>query len=174
MINNTKWREIFLFVVVISFSGVFTSSFSNQSYAQDSSNGIYSSFVRPILDSISIPSTSSDVKYKAKVDRINSIVEKLIKCESRGNPRAYNKNDLDNTPSYGILQFKPGTLYSFGMEFKLLPSDFPENEILNRMDEPDLQIAVAKKMIEKYGMGANAKKFWKQQFPSCSKQQGLW
>ena len=169
---NIKWEVIF-FVVVISVSS-FSSIwwYPNQVVSGDEMK--YVPIFTSILDAISNPSTPSDVKYKAKIDRINSIIEKLIKCESGGDSKAYNPRDLDSTPSYGILQFKPGTLYSFGMEFKLLPVDFPRYEIINRMFESDLQIAVAKKMIEKYGMGINAKSFWKRQFPACSKQQGLW
>lgn len=35
-------------------------------------------------------------------------------CESKGKPGAINPEDRDNTPSYGILQFKPETFSYFG------------------------------------------------------------
>ena len=51
--------------------------------------------------------------------RVDKIMRDLIQCESGGNPKAINPYDLDKTASYGILQFKPQTLYS----------QFPSKEI---------------------------------------------
>ena len=77
-------------------------------------------------------------------------------CESRGNPEAVNPKDRDNTPSYGILQFKPGTLANYkqvyGIEGKLMDADTQE--------------AVVEQMIIKGGIN------WKQQFSDCVKKLG--
>lgn len=74
-------------------------------------------------------------------------LDALIRCESGGNPNAINPKDRDGTPSLGVLQFKPSTLYYFAhVKYKILP-DIEEEEIMNLIFDPDLQIRVAKLMI---------------------------
>jgi len=102
--------------------------------------------------------------------RTRAILTDLIPCESGGDPEALNPLDLDGTPSHGILQFKPTTLYQFAREFDIL-TDIEPDEIYNVLYDPDIQIATATKMIEKYGDNIA---FWKQQWPDCSKKYGYW
>lgn len=110
---------------------------------------------------------------KAKVETITIEVEKpdilsfrqrawlgaLQWCESRGNPKALNANDRDNTPSYGILQFKPGTFYGFG---KLYGIDTKAG-----YNDPTTQIKIVEQMIIRNDVK------WSQQFPDCTKQLGV-
>jgi len=79
-------------------------------------------------------------------------------CESRGNPDALNPNDRDNTPSYGILQFKPSTYYSFG---KLYGIDTKPG-----YKDAETQIKIVEQMILRGGIN------WAQQFPDCTKKLG--
>lgn len=73
-------------------------------------------------------------------------------CESKGRPQAINPKDRDNTPSYGILQFKPSTLTYFGKMYGIA------GDIMN----PDTQEAIVEQMILQGGID------WHQQFPVCS------
>ncbi len=74
-------------------------------------------------------------------------------CESRGNPDAVNPKDRDNTPSYGILQFKPGTFSEFAKLYSIASTT-------DYMD-PDAQEAIVTQMILRDGVD------WHQQFPVC-------
>lgn len=83
----------------------------------------------------------------------------LMWCESKARPEAINKFDRDGTPSYGILQFKPGTFKYFMAQYNLGTStDF--------MD-PQLQQKIVEQMI----IQKNIK--WSQQFPDCSSNRKL-
>lgn len=77
-------------------------------------------------------------------------------CESGGNPDAINPNDADNTPSYGILQFKPSTFIYFQKKYQL------EGELM----DPDAQEAIVEQMIIRGGVN------WGQQFPACTRKLG--
>ena len=65
-------------------------------------------------------------------------LEPLIWCESRGDPKAWNKDD-PNGGSYGLLQFQSSTFYNFAKIYNLEAPD-----IWN----PEQQIWLAKKMID--------------------------
>lgn len=84
---------------------------------------------------------------------------RLEQCESGGNPSAINPRDLDGTPSYGLLQFKPGTYYEFSKLYGLSTST-------NYMDAPQQQ-EIVEQMIVRGGVD------WHQQFPACTKRLGL-
>ena len=77
-------------------------------------------------------------------------------CESKGKPSAVNPKDRDNTPSYGILQFKPSTLAYFKKQYGIT------GELMN----PDTQEAIVTQMILKGGIN------WAQQFLDCTKKLG--
>lgn len=79
-------------------------------------------------------------------------------CESRGNPKAVNPKDRDNTPSYGILQFKPST-------FTYYQERYGTPEGTGYMD-PEAQIAIVEQMIIRGDIN------WSQQFPDCVKKLG--
>lgn len=80
-------------------------------------------------------------------------------CESRGNPKAVNPKDRDNTPSYGLLQFKPGTFYGFAKKYGIATTS------LGYMD-PEVQEAIVTQMILRGGID------WSWQFPACTKRLG--
>lgn len=79
-------------------------------------------------------------------------------CESRGQPGAINPKDLDNTPSYGLLQFKPETFITFAKLYGITST--------STMDA-DAQEAIVTQMILRGGVN------WHQQFPDCVKRLGL-
>lgn len=82
---------------------------------------------------------------------------KLMQCESGIKANAVNPNDLDNTPSYGILQFKPSTYE-------------PEAAKLGLSDDymdPNGQVTIVSNWIIKGGID------WTRQFPACVKKLGL-
>lgn len=83
----------------------------------------------------------------------------LMWCESKGKPEALNPKDKDGTPSYGILQFKPGTFNHYA---KLYGIDASAG-----YKDADTQEKIVTQMILK----GNIK--WSQQFPQCTKQLGL-
>lgn len=71
------------------------------------------------------------------------VIECMVKKESGGNPEAYNPEDTDGYPAYGLLQFKTFTFKEFCVDRYGYPDD-----IWN----PDIQYACAKKMIkDNYG-----------------------
>ena len=76
-------------------------------------------------------------------------------CESRGRPSAVNPNDRDNTPSYGLLQFKPSTFDFFTKAYGL-----PEKELM----DPDAQRAIVRRMMQDPSIR------WENQFPDCVKR----
>jgi len=80
-------------------------------------------------------------------------------CESGGNPKAINPKDSDGTPSYGILQFKPGTFRTFAGIYGLSTS----TSYMNR----DEQVAIVTQMVVRNGVN------WHQQFPACVARLGL-
>lgn len=80
-------------------------------------------------------------------------------CESRAEPGAINPKDKDNTPSYGILQFKPGTFASYAKLYGLGST----TDYMN----PAEQEAIVTQMILRGGID------WHWQFPSCSRLLGL-
>lgn len=79
-------------------------------------------------------------------------------CESRGNPEAVNPKDLDNTPSYGLLQFKPGTFDLYSGIYRIATTSYMA---------PAEQEEIVTDMILKGGIN------WHQQFPACVKLLGL-
>lgn len=117
-----------------------------------------------------IEPTVQEILARVENPRIRSILTDLARCESTNDPGATNPKDLDGTPSHGLLQFKPSTLYAFNKEFSVLP-DIEPDEIHNVLYDPQIQVAVAVKMIEKYG---HQRSFWQQQWPACSKKYNYW
>lgn len=102
----------------------------------------------------------------AKVVRI---LTDLIRCESHGNEHALNAVDRDGTASYGLLQFKPDTLYMVVKQYGLMP-DIERDEIMNVMYDGDLQVRA---FVAWYGDGKPVS-WWQQQFPACSLRYGYW
>jgi len=82
----------------------------------------------------------------------------LIWCESRGIETAINPVDLDNTPSYGLLQFKPSTFHYFMARYEIGTST-------NYMDA-ELQQRIVEEMILRNDVK------WHIQFPGCTKKLG--
>ena len=75
-----------------------------------------------------------------------TILDKIIECESSGNPKAYNPDDVHYDSegnkfigSFGITQFGRPTFQEFCVEKYGM-----ENDIW----DPDIQIECAKKMID--------------------------
>lgn len=66
-----------------------------------------------------------------------NLIMELAQCESSNDPTVINKNDC-GSPSYGLLQYKAQTFYSFCVVKYGLP-----NDIMN----PDVQKKCANEMI---------------------------
>lgn len=94
------------------------------------------------------------------------VLADLAFCESGFNEKALNPNDLDNTPSYGLFQFKPSTLYFYALKYQVL-SDIEQAEIQNVIYDGSIQLKTVAKMIENRG---HKESFWLQQFPGCYKK----
>lgn len=84
---------------------------------------------------------------------------RLINCESGGKAGAINPNDLDNTPSYGLLQFKPSTYAQFAKKYNLAST----TDYMN----PEGQVAIVQQWI------LDGQVRWQQQFPACVAKFGL-
>lgn len=80
-------------------------------------------------------------------------------CESRGRVQAVNPKDRDNTPSYGLLQFKPATFNYYAEKYGIATTS------KGYMDG-GVQELIVEQMILK---GVD----WSQQFPDCTKRLGL-
>ena len=80
----------------------------------------------------------------------------LIWCESKGNAQAINPKDRDNTPSYGLLQFKPSTFELFKKQYG----------VTGKLMDPEVQEEIVKEMI------IHGRKDWTKQFPDCVRKLG--
>lgn len=80
-------------------------------------------------------------------------------CEGRGDPAAVNPNDTDDTPSYGILQFKPSTYEYYRTRYAL--------EISADYMDADGQERIVEQMIARGDVS------WQQQFPACTRKLGI-
>ena len=116
---------------------------------------------KPQPEAVSAKYTPSDEAWqalKSLTHNQNVWIRQLISCESGGNPGAINPKDKDNTPSYGLMQFKPGTFYGFAKQYKIIVSDFMN---------ADQQIKIVAKMIADH---ENIN--WFTQFPACVAKYG--
>lgn len=86
-------------------------------------------------------------------DRQEIWINALEWCESKGRPDAVNPKDRDNTPSYGILQFKPGTYAFYAKQYKLASTT-------------DYMNPIGQKTIVEH-MVLDSAVNWEQQFPDC-------
>lgn len=100
--------------------------------------------------------TSRQLLWKAKLEL----------CESGGNPKAVNPNDLDNTPSYYSFQFKPDTFRGYAIQYGLLPNDLEYEDYFNWMADYDLQSEIVTRMIGDKGIPDNVWRYTL--FPGCT------
>ncbi len=153
----TNPNQFLLFAVVV------VSAVLNLTFLQ----GEASPHPKPLLDKTK---NLSDLTPEEREALIEKILSQLIKCESGGNPRAIGL-DRNGAANRGVLQFKPRTLHKFAVRYGFLPKTVKLSEVMARIHDPDLQIKTAREMIKRNG---HRKKFWKTQFPGCSKRMGLW
>lgn len=92
-------------------------------------------------------------------------------CESRGNNNAINPNDLDNTPSYGVFQFKPETLKYYLYRYEIISPEvlntFEREDFINLSFDREIMYEVLNRMI-----GEKNKINWEKEFPYCVKKFG--
>lgn len=113
--------------------------------------------IQPIVP-IEAP-TSTPLTVTLRVEDAQELwLEDLIHCESRGNPNAVNPVDLDGTPSYGLLQFKPSTFTGYRTQYGL-----PDADLM----DPEAQKETVRHMMQDPGVN------WYQQFPACTRRLGL-
>jgi len=84
---------------------------------------------------------------------------RLMQCESGLKANAVNPKDLDNTPSYGLLQFKPSTFKAAAIKYNLAST----TDYMN----PELQVEIVQNWI----LDGSVK--WAIQFPACVKKFGV-
>lgn len=104
-------------------------------------------------------------------------LERLVMCESSGNPEAINEEDLDGTPSYGLLQFKPSTFWMFAEAYGIVHRQYepdtaymPDMSIGSWYDvmmAPEYQRAIVRRMMRDPSVK------WENQFPGCVRKLGL-
>ena len=102
-----------------------------------------------------VPTEKEISEEKLMQDR-ETWLEDLVMCESSGRPEAINPKDVDGTPSYGLLQFKPSTFEMYIKRYKMT------GEL---MDE-EVQKAIVRKMMD------DEKVKWQNEFPDCVKRLG--
>ena len=85
-------------------------------------------------------------------------LEKLVSCESGGNPNAINLVDLDGTSSHGILQFKDTTFEMYKLRYGL--------------GDVELYDPIAQKTIVRLMMD-DSKVRWQNEFPDCVRKYGF-
>lgn len=112
----------------------------------------------PVIEPPAPLATTTILRPKLKVeDAQEAWLADLINCESHGNPTAINPIDLDGTPSYGILQFKPATFHGYRKQYGL-----EEAELM----DPEAQKETVRHMMLDPGVN------WYQQFPACVRRLG--
>lgn len=85
---------------------------------------------------------------------------RLMQCESGIKDTAINPNDLDNTPSYGLLQFKPSTYAYYATRYGLAST----TDYMN----PQGQVTIVTQWLLSEGEVE-----WTHQFPACVAKIGL-
>jgi len=103
--------------------------------------------------------------------KLKKILVSLRRCESSNDDTAINEVDLDGTSSYGRFQFKPDTLYDWGMKYKLLPANLERSEAINFVMDGDLQQKILIRAIIESGL---SDEWWLSQFPWCSARYEFW
>ncbi len=83
---------------------------------------------------------------------------RLMNCESGIKETAINPNDLDNTPSWGILQFKPATFAAFTTRYS----------ISAELMDAEAQVAIVIEWLLRPG-----EVDWTRQFPACVEKLGI-
>lgn len=115
---------------------------------------------------LSFPATSAS---KEEVVKVVPVVPTLSQrqlvwlhalewCESKGRPEALNPKDKDGTPSYGLLQFKPGTFNTYAKLYGIDPKA--------GYKDAETQEKIVSQMI----LRKNIK--WSHEFPQCTRLLG--
>ena len=107
---------------------------------------------------VSPTQVDGSVAYKPSLSHAQVIwIAQLMNCESDVTATAVNPNDLDNTPSWGILQFKPSTFESFAVKYGI------GGELMSA----ESQVAIVTHWILN-----PSEVTWSQQFPACIRKIG--
>lgn len=78
---------------------------------------------------------------------IRIIVDKLIFCESSGDPDAI-VHDTNGWNSRGLLQFQYPTFRQYALEYNFIKEDTPQEDVLKMMHDPEIPKILAYLMIE--------------------------
>lgn len=105
----------------------------------------------PISSVYPVDTKGTLIPWKTLLDRDPELYE-LASCESQFRPNVENHGDalITGYPSYGLLQFQPGTFLGGVKRYKAYPGASNE-EILAAIKDPYLQIYVARRMINDGG-----------------------
>jgi hypothetical protein len=84
--------------------------------------------------------------FSAHAQELNiDLANKIMMCESRGNPLAVNYQDAKITgyASKGLFQFQPRTFLLAGIRFKIFPEGTTLTEAMKYIYRPEYQGAIA-------------------------------
>lgn len=101
-----------------------------------------------LLSNITKKANAVEINYcltAEQEEKISKFLEELAVCESGNNPEAINPYD-GGSPSYGLLQFKIGTLVAYARRYNLY-SATEDREFMNLIFDREVQIKVASAML---------------------------
>lgn len=116
------------------------------------------------------PPTVAQLLEKEQNPVLKRILTNLARCESSMDPHVINPIDRDGTPSLGLFQYKPSTLYAVIKKYDA-SADIEPEEIMNVIYDPVIQIkATSAWVAENY----KQRSFWQNQFPDCGNRYKFW
>lgn len=158
--NQIKWIIGFLLAIFGIFGLIL--------YAQGHKTSAFSKIQAPegafeVIEGSPVPVPI--MLFKAKIADLKL---KLRHCESRHNVLALNPNDLDNTPSYSLYQWKPSTWKGYVKKYDLFEwQKWEESDYWNSMySEWHQEIVVARMFLDP---DVNLQ----HEFPGCSRIHNL-
>ena len=90
------------------------------------------------------------------------LLEEMLNCESGNNPNAVNPCDVDGTPSFSCLQFKPLTLKYYAEKYGLADTVlWDEADLMNWTMDCEFQKTIFLLMTE------DKEVLFSQEFPGC-------
>jgi hypothetical protein len=90
------------------------------------------------------------------------LLEEMLNCESGNNPDAVNPCDVDGTPSFSCLQFKPLTLKHYAEKYGLADTVlWDEADLMNWTMDCEFQKTIFLKMVE------DPEVLFSREFPAC-------
>ena len=109
---------------------------------------LYVGYLLGQRNQIKIDFSKDEITILTTEQQLDSLIEKLAKCESSNNPRAVNFKDRDGTASFGYLQFKPETFKRYAVEYGFIGENASWDYIMTIIWDKEMQVRIAKRMID--------------------------